>query len=85
MRIGLHDEGLVLLTPEIPGKPSEAVRRERGENGFRGKEASRTAETRSVEAVSDEPPTAHSLPPCRKRMGRKGALGYGLVRAAGAV
>ena len=26
MRIGLHDEGLVLLTPEIPGEPSEAVR-----------------------------------------------------------
>ena len=35
MRIGLHDEGLVLLTPEIPGKPSEAVRRERGGNGFK--------------------------------------------------
>ena len=35
MRIGLHDEGLVLLTPEIPGEPSEAVRRERGGNGFK--------------------------------------------------
>ena len=22
------------------------------------------------------PPAAHSFPPCRKRMGRKGALGY---------
>ena len=30
MRIGLHDEGLVLLTPEIPGEPSEAVRRASG-------------------------------------------------------
>ena len=44
MRIGLHDEGLVLLTPEIPGEPSEAVRRERGGNGRRGQEASRTAQ-----------------------------------------
>ena len=35
MRIGLHDEGLVLLTPEIPGEPSEAARRERGGNGFK--------------------------------------------------
>ncbi len=35
MRIGLHDEGLVLLTPEIPGEPSEAVRQERGGNGLR--------------------------------------------------
>ena len=35
MRIGLHDEGLVLLTPEIPGEPSEAVRQERGGNGFK--------------------------------------------------
>ena len=35
MRIGLHDEGLVLLTPEIPGEPSEAVRRERGGNGLK--------------------------------------------------
>lgn len=61
MRIGLHDEGLVLLTPEIPGEPSEAVRRERGGNGFRGKEASRTAETRSVEAVFDEPPAAPAM------------------------
>ena len=35
MRIGLHDEGLVLLTPEIPGEPSEAIRQERGGNGFK--------------------------------------------------
>ena len=35
MRIGLHDEGLVLLTPEIPGEPSEAVRQERGGNGLK--------------------------------------------------
>ena len=27
----------------FPGEPSEAVRRERGGNGFRGKEASQTA------------------------------------------
>ena len=35
MRIGLHDEGLVLLTPEIPGEPSESVRQERGGNGLK--------------------------------------------------
>ena len=35
MRIGLHDEGLVLLTPEIPGEPSEAVRQERGGTGLK--------------------------------------------------
>ena len=35
MRIGLHDEGLVLLTPEIPGEPSEAIWQERGGNGFK--------------------------------------------------
>ena len=31
------------------------------------------------------PPAAPSFPPCRKRRGRKGALGYGLVRSAGTV
>ena len=112
MRIGLHDEGLVLLTPEIPGEPSEAVRQERGGNGFkrisgfahsgdsfrrgqtqtanqqsvcgleRRKRTQRIrglahgAGTRSVEAVSDVPPAAPSFPSCRKRWGRKGALGY---------
>ena len=35
MRMELRDRGLVLSTPEIPGEPSEAVRRERGENGLR--------------------------------------------------
>ena len=32
-----------------------------------------------------KPPAAPSFPPCRKRWGRKGALGYGLVRSAGTV
>ena len=48
----------------------------KGRNGLRGKEAPRTAGTRSVEAGSDAPPAAPSFPSCRKRRGRKGALGY---------
>ena len=32
--------------------------------------------------VSDAPPEAPSFPSCRKRRGRKGALGYDLVRSA---
>ena len=47
----------------------------KGRNGLRGKEAPRTAGTRSVEAGSDAPPAAPSFPSCRKRWGRKGALG----------
>ena len=35
MRMELHDKGLVLSAPEIPGEPSEAARRERGGNGFK--------------------------------------------------
>ena len=54
----------------------------KGRNGLRGKEAPRTAGTRSVEAGSDAPPAALSFPSCRKRWGRKGALGYGLVHTA---
>ena len=30
MRMELHDKGLVLSAPEIPGEPSEAVRRASG-------------------------------------------------------
>ena len=40
------------------------------------------ARIRSVVVVSDAPPAAPSFPSCRKRRGRKGALGYGLVRSA---
>ena len=47
----------------------------KGRTGLRGKEAPRTAGTRSVEAGSDAPPAAPSFPSCRKRWGRKGALG----------
>ena len=54
----------------------------KGRNGLRGKEAPRTAGTRSVVVISDVPPTAPSFASCRKRWGRKGALGYDLVRAA---
>ena len=36
MRMELHDKGLVLSAPEIPGEPSEAARRERGGNRLRG-------------------------------------------------
>ena len=32
--------------------------------------------------ISDAPPAAPSFPSCRKRRGRKGALGYGLVLPA---
>ena len=66
----------------FPGESSEAIRRERGRNGLRGKEAPRTAGTRSVEAGSDAPPAAPSFPSCRKRRGRKGALGRVLVHPA---
>ena len=59
MRMELHDKGLVLSAPEIPGEPSEAVRRASGG------------------------PIFSVLP--EKIGGRKGALGYDLVRAAGAV
>ena len=40
------------------------------------------ARIRSVVVVSDAPPAAPSFPPCRKRRGRKGALGRVLVRPA---
>ena len=47
----------------------------KGRNGLRGKETPRIAGARSVEAGSDAPPAAPSFPSCRKRWGRKGALG----------
>ena len=40
------------------------------------------ARIRSVVVVSDAPPAAPSFPSCRKRRGRKGALGRVLVRPA---
>ena len=53
----------------------------KGRNEHRGKETSLAA-ARSVVVISDAPPAAPSFPSCRKRRGRKGALGYGLVRPA---
>ena len=53
----------------------------KGRNEHRGKETSLAA-ARSVVVVSDAPPAAPSFPSCRKRRGRKGALGYGWVRPA---
>ena len=47
----------------------------KGRNEHRGKETS-LAGARSVVVVSDAPPAAPSFPSCRKRRGRKGALGY---------
>ena len=47
----------------------------KGRNEHRGKETSLAAAC-SVVVVSDAPPTAPSFPSCRKRRGRKGALGY---------
>ena len=47
----------------------------KGRNGLRGKEAPRTAGTRSVEAGSDAPPTAQSFLSQEKRLGRKECLG----------
>ena len=51
----------------------------KGRNEHRGKEAPRIAGARSVVVISDAPPAAPSFPSCRKRRGRKGALGYGWV------
>ena len=56
----------------------------KGRNGLRGKEAPRTAGTRSVEAGSDAPPTAISFPSRGKRYGRKGRLRMRLVLPASA-
>ena len=47
----------------------------KGRNEHRGKETSLAAAP-SVVVVSDVPPAAPSFPSCRKRRGRKGALGY---------
>ena len=47
----------------------------KGRNEHRGKETSLAA-ARSVVVVSAAPPAAPSFPSCRKRRGRKGALGY---------
>ena len=54
----------------------------KGRNGLRGKEAPRTAGTRSVEAGSDAPPAAPSFPSCRKRWGEKRGAGMRLVLSA---
>ena len=85
MRIGLHDEGLVLLTPEIPGEPSEAVRRERGGNGFkriRGFAHSGDSFRRSRFRRASGGPIFSVLP---EKMGEKRGAGVRLVRTAGAV
>ena len=47
----------------------------KGRNEHRGKEMSLAA-ARSAVVISDAPPAAPSFPSCRKRRGRKGALGY---------
>ena len=67
-------ERLLQICIEKP-KPQIQFAVWKGRNGLRGKEAPRTAGTRSVEAGSDAPPAAPSFPSCRKRRGRKGALG----------
>ena len=54
----------------------------KGRNGRRGKEAPRTAGTRSVEAGSAAPPAALSFPSCRKRWGEKRGAGMRLVLSA---
>ena len=53
----------------------------KGKNEHRGQETSLAA-ARSVVVVSDAPPAAPSFPSCRKRRGRKGALGYDLLHSA---
>ena len=80
MRIGLHDEGLVLLTPEIPGEPSEAVRRERGGNGFkriRGFAHSGDSFRRSRFRRASGGPIFSVLP---EKMGEKRGAGFRLVQ-----
>ena len=82
MRIGLHDEGLVLLTPEIPGEPSEAVRRERGGNGFkriRGFAHSGDSFRRSRFRRASGGPIFSVLP---EKMGEKRGAGMRLVLSA---
>ena len=64
-------------------KPRVSLAVWKGRNEHRGKETSLAA-ARSVVVVSDAPPAAPSFPSCRKRRGRKGALGYGLVLPASA-
>ena len=84
MRIGLHDEGLVLLTPEIPGEPSEAVRQERGGNGLkmiRGFAHSGDSFRRSRFRRASGGPIFSVLP---EKMGEKRGAGVRLVRTAGA-
>ena len=65
--------------PRLRGRRRFAVWK--GRNEHRGKETSLAA-ARSVVVVSDAPPAAPSFPSCRKRRGRKGALGYGWVHSA---
>ena len=62
------------------GKPQNINQRsvyvlERRKRAQRIRGSALSAGTCSVEAVSDVPPAAPSFPPCRKRRGRKGALG----------
>ena len=79
------DEGLVLLTPEIPGEPSEAVRQERGGNGLkriRGFAHSGDSFRRSRFRRASGGPIFSVLP---EKMGEKRGAGVRLVRTAGAV
>ena len=55
-------------------KPRVSLAGGKGRNEHRGQETSLAA-ARSVAVVSDAPPAAPSFPSCRKRRGRKGALG----------
>ena len=81
--LGSPERGAVSAQPRLRGcrrfaikpKPQIQFAVWKGRTGLRGKEAPRTAGTRSVEAGSDAPSTAPSFPSCRKRWGRKGALG----------
>ena len=83
-------KSLLMRDMHLPRRDNNAVRpmgkhsrqpQRSGSAGKRRKRAQRirgfafSAGTRSVEAASDAPPAALSFPPCRKRQGRKGALG----------
>ena len=66
-------ERLLQICIEKP-KPQIQFAVWKGRNEHRGKQTSLAA-ARSVVVVSDAPPAAPSFPSCRKRRGRKGALG----------
>ena len=84
-------KGVGMLSAQLTERSSQICRERpkpqiqfavwKGRNEHRGKETSLAA-ARSVVVVSDAPPAAPSFPSCRKRRGRKGALGYGLVHSA---